>query len=94
VGEEVNIGAGTITCNYDGFEKHQTIIGDRVFVGSNVELVAPVKVGKNASIGAGTTVTKDIPDGALAISRVKQRNIKGWSKKVEIRRKKNRKTRD
>lgn len=89
IGEEVNIGAGTITCNYDGFDKHQTIIGDRVFVGSNVELVAPVKVGKNASIGAGTTITKDVPEGALAISRVKQKNIKGWSKRVELRRKKN-----
>jgi bifunctional UDP-N-acetylglucosamine pyrophosphorylase/glucosamine-1-phosphate N-acetyltransferase len=91
VGEEVNIGAGTITCNYDGFEKHQTIIGDRVFVGSNVELVAPVKVGSRSSIGAGTTVTKDVPEGALAISRVKQKNIKGWSKKVELRHKKNKK---
>ena len=88
VGEGVNIGAGTITCNYDGFEKHQTIIGDRVFVGSNVELVAPVKVGNDASIGAGTTVTKDVPDGALAISRVKQKNHQGveqrrWSSVVK-----------
>ena len=88
LGEDVNIGAGTITCNYDGFEKHQTIIGNRVFVGSNVELVAPVKVGNGSSIGAGTTVTKDVPEGALAISRVKQKNIKGWSKKIEHRRKK------
>jgi len=94
LGEEVNIGAGTITCNYDGFEKHQTVIGDWVFVGSNVELVAPVKVGDRSSIGAGTTVTKDVPEGALAISRVKQKNIKGWSKKIELRRKKNRKKRD
>jgi bifunctional UDP-N-acetylglucosamine pyrophosphorylase/glucosamine-1-phosphate N-acetyltransferase len=88
VGEDVNIGAGTITCNYDGFEKHPTIIGNRVFVGSNVELVAPVKVGNDASIGAGTTVTKDIPSGALAISRTKQKNIKGWSEKIAHRRKK------
>jgi len=88
IGEEVNVGAGTITCNYDGFEKHQTIIGDRVFVGSNVELIAPVKVGSNALIGAGTTVTRDVPEGALAISRVKQKNIKGWSKRLESRRKK------
>ncbi len=87
VGEGVNVGAGTITCNYDGFEKHQTIIGDRVFVGSNVEIVAPVKIGKDASIGAGTTVTKNVPDGALAISRLRQKNIRGWSKKVELRRK-------
>ncbi|MDI7261154.1 MAG: bifunctional UDP-N-acetylglucosamine diphosphorylase/glucosamine-1-phosphate N-acetyltransferase GlmU, partial [Thermodesulfobacteriota bacterium] len=88
VGEEVNIGAGTITCNYDGFEKHQTVIGDRVFVGSNVELVAPVKVGSHASIGAGTTVTKDVPEGALAISRMKQKNVRGWSKKMELHYKK------
>jgi bifunctional UDP-N-acetylglucosamine pyrophosphorylase/glucosamine-1-phosphate N-acetyltransferase len=88
LGEDVNIGAGTITCNYDGFEKHQTIIGNRVFVGSNVELVAPVKVGNDSSIGAGTTVTKDVPEGALAISRVKQKNIKRWNKKIERRRKK------
>jgi bifunctional UDP-N-acetylglucosamine pyrophosphorylase/glucosamine-1-phosphate N-acetyltransferase len=94
VGEEVNIGAGTITCNYDGFEKHQTIIGDRVFVGSNVELVAPVKVGNDSSIGAGTTVTKDIPEGALAISRMKQKNIKGWSKRMDLHRKKGLKKRD
>ena len=91
VGEEVNVGAGTITCNYDGFEKHQTIIGDRVFVGSNVELVAPVKVGSRSTIGAGTTVTKDVPEGALAISRVRQKNIKGWSKKLGLRHKKNKK---
>jgi len=88
LGESVNIGAGTIFCNYNGFEKHQTIIGDRVFVGSNVELVAPVKVGDDSSIGAGTTVTEDVPNGALAISRVKQKNIKGWSKKIVHRRKK------
>ena len=91
VGEDVNIGAGTITCNYDGFEKYQTIIGNRVFVGSNVELVAPVKVGNGSSIGAGTTITKDVPEGALAISRVKQKNVKGWSKKMELRRKEARK---
>jgi len=94
LGEDVNIGAGTITCNYDGFEKHQTIIGNRVFVGSNVELVAPVKVGNDSSIGAGTTVTKDVPEGALAISRVKQKNIKRWNKKIERRRKKSREKKD
>ena len=94
VGEEVNIGAGTITCNYDGFKKHQTIIGDRVFVGSNVELVAPVKVGNDSSIGAGTTVTKDVPEGALAISRVKQKNVKGWNKRMELQRKKSTKKKD
>lgn len=88
LGEGVNIGAGTIVCNYDGFEKHQTIIGDRVFVGSNVELVAPVKLGNGSTIGAGSTITKDVPGGALAISRAKQKNFRGWGKKVELRRKK------
>jgi bifunctional UDP-N-acetylglucosamine pyrophosphorylase/glucosamine-1-phosphate N-acetyltransferase len=88
LGEGVNIGAGTIFCNYDGFEKHQTIVGDRVFVGSNVELVAPVKVGNGSTIGAGSTITKDVPGGALAISRTKQKNIKGWGKRTEHRRKK------
>jgi bifunctional UDP-N-acetylglucosamine pyrophosphorylase/glucosamine-1-phosphate N-acetyltransferase len=86
LGENVNVGAGTITCNYDGFEKHGTVIGDRVFVGSNVELVAPVKVGNDASIGAGTTVTKDVPEGALAISRAKQKNIEGWNARIKARR--------
>jgi bifunctional UDP-N-acetylglucosamine pyrophosphorylase/glucosamine-1-phosphate N-acetyltransferase len=94
VGEDVNIGAGTITCNYDGFEKHQTLIGDRVFVGSNVELVAPVKVGNDSSIGAGTTVTRDVPEGALAISRVKQKNIKGWNKRMELHHKESIKKKD
>jgi len=94
LGEDVNIGAGTIFCNYDGFEKHQTIIGNRVFVGSNVELVAPVKVGNDSSIGAGTTVTKDVPEGALAISRVKQKNIKKWNKRVKLQRKKSIKKKD
>ncbi len=91
VGEETNIGAGTITCNYDGVKKHQTVIGDQVFVGSNVELVAPVKVGNRSTIGAGTTVTRDVPDGALAISRVKQKNIKGWNKKKGFQREKKKK---
>jgi len=94
LGETVTMGAGAITSNDNGFERNKTIIGDRVFVGSNVELVAPVKVGSNASIGAGTTVTKNVPEGALAVSRVKQRNIKGWSKKLGLRHKKNKKRKD
>jgi bifunctional UDP-N-acetylglucosamine pyrophosphorylase/glucosamine-1-phosphate N-acetyltransferase len=88
LGEGVNIGAGTIFCNYDGFEKHQTVIGDHVFVGSNVELVAPVRVGNGSTIGAGSTITKDVPGGALAISRARQKTIKGWSKRAEYHRKK------
>jgi bifunctional UDP-N-acetylglucosamine pyrophosphorylase/glucosamine-1-phosphate N-acetyltransferase len=78
VGEEVNIGAGTITCNYDGVNKHQTIIGDRAFIGSNTNLVAPIRVGTGAYIGAGSTVTKEIPEGALAVARGEQRNIENW----------------
>ncbi|MBI5755845.1 MAG: bifunctional UDP-N-acetylglucosamine diphosphorylase/glucosamine-1-phosphate N-acetyltransferase GlmU [Nitrospirae bacterium] len=85
IGSGVNIGAGTITCNYDGWEKHKTIIGDNVFVGSDVQFVAPVKIGDGAFIAAGSTVTKDVPPGALAISRAKQENREGW---VEQRRKK------
>jgi len=75
IGKEVNIGAGTITCNYDGITKHPTIIEDGVFVGSNTELVAPVKIGHGAIIGAGSTITKDVPPETLALSRVKQVNL-------------------
>ena len=81
VGSGVNIGAGTITCNYDGWKKHKTVIGDKVFVGSDTQLVAPVKIGDGAIIAAGSTVTKDVPPGALAISRVEQRNMEGWAEK-------------
>jgi bifunctional UDP-N-acetylglucosamine pyrophosphorylase/glucosamine-1-phosphate N-acetyltransferase len=78
IGEQTNVGAGTITCNYDGFRKHPTVIGDRVQIGSDTQLVAPVEVGSDAYIGAGTTVTRTVPDGALVISRVKQRTVSGW----------------
>jgi bifunctional UDP-N-acetylglucosamine pyrophosphorylase/glucosamine-1-phosphate N-acetyltransferase len=78
IGENVNIGAGTITCNYDGDRKHQTTIEDNVFVGSDSHLVAPVTVGKGAYIGSGTTVREDVPAGSLAVSAGKQRNIEGW----------------
>ncbi len=81
IGAGVNIGAGTITCNYDGQNKFQTIIEDDVFIGSDTQLVAPVSVGKGALIAAGTTVTEDVPANALAISRTKQANIPGWAKK-------------
>jgi len=80
MGSGVNIGAGTITCNYDGANKHKTIIKDGVFVGSDTQLVAPVTVGKNVTIGAGTTVTKDIEDDLLAISRSPQKIIRGWER--------------
>lgn len=85
IGSGVNIGAGTITCNYDGWKKHKTTIGNDVFVGSDVQFVAPVKIGDGAFIAAGSTVTKDVPPGALAISRVGQENREGW---VEERKKK------
>ncbi|MET1256460.1 bifunctional UDP-N-acetylglucosamine diphosphorylase/glucosamine-1-phosphate N-acetyltransferase GlmU [Aliikangiella maris] len=80
VGKSVNIGAGTITCNYDGVNKFQTIIEDGAFIGSDTQLVAPVKVGKNATVGAGTTVTSDVSDNALCISRVKQTEKIGWKR--------------
>jgi len=79
IGRRVNVGAGTITCNYDGYAKHETVIGDDVFIGSDTQLVAPVRVGKGALIAAGTTVTKDVPAGALALSRAPQKNVAGWA---------------
>jgi bifunctional UDP-N-acetylglucosamine pyrophosphorylase/glucosamine-1-phosphate N-acetyltransferase len=83
VGKNVNIGAGTITCNYDGANKHQTIIQDNVFIGSATQLVAPVKIGKNATIGAGSTITTDVAEDELAVTRVKQKSIKGWKRPVK-----------
>jgi len=80
MGKEVNIGAGTITCNYDGVNKHQTIIGDYVFVGSDTQLVAPVEVESGATIGAGSTITKCAPADELTLSRSKQITLKGWQK--------------
>lgn len=79
IGKGVNIGAGTITCNYDGTKKHRTVLGDAVFVGSDTQFIAPVKVGRGAYIGAGSTITADVPAGALAVSRTKQKNIRGWA---------------
>ncbi len=81
VGRDVNIGAGTITCNYDGYAKHTTVIEDDVFIGSDSQLVAPVRVGRGALIASGTTVTTDVPPDALAISRVPQHIKEGWAKK-------------
>jgi bifunctional UDP-N-acetylglucosamine pyrophosphorylase / glucosamine-1-phosphate N-acetyltransferase len=78
IGRNVNIGCGTITCNYDGVNKHRTVIEDDVFVGSDVQLVAPVSVGRNSLIAAGTTVTKDVPPDSLALARVPQVNKEGW----------------
>lgn len=84
VGERVNIGAGTITCNYDGVNKHRTIIEDDVFIGSDTQLVAPVTVGRGATLGAGTTLTKDAPADTLTVSRPKQLSLTGWQRPVKI----------
>ena len=83
VGRDVNIGAGTITCNYDGANKHRTVIEDDVHIGSDTQLVAPVRVGKGATLGAGTTLTRDAPEGALTVSRAKQITITGWKRPVK-----------
>jgi bifunctional UDP-N-acetylglucosamine pyrophosphorylase/glucosamine-1-phosphate N-acetyltransferase len=79
VGQKANIGAGTITCNYDGVSKHKTTIEAGAFIGSDSQLVAPVTVGRDAYVGSGSTITRDVPRGALALSRVKQTNIEGWA---------------
>ncbi|MEZ0121439.1 MAG: bifunctional UDP-N-acetylglucosamine diphosphorylase/glucosamine-1-phosphate N-acetyltransferase GlmU [Candidatus Reddybacter sp.] len=80
LGSEVNVGAGTITCNYDGVNKHLTEIDDGAFIGSNTSLVAPVSVGKNATVGAGSTISRDVPDESLAIARGKQRTLDTWKR--------------
>ena len=80
VGQNANIGAGTITCNYDGANKYPTSIGDGAFIGSNSSLVAPVVIGSGATVGAGSTVTKDVPENNLAVARVKQTNMAAWTK--------------
>jgi bifunctional UDP-N-acetylglucosamine pyrophosphorylase/glucosamine-1-phosphate N-acetyltransferase len=83
VGSRVNIGAGTITCNYDGANKFRTVIEDDAFIGSDTQLVAPVRVGKGATLGAGTTLTKDAPEGKLTVSRAKQITIDNWQRPVK-----------
>jgi bifunctional UDP-N-acetylglucosamine pyrophosphorylase/glucosamine-1-phosphate N-acetyltransferase len=85
IGSGVNIGAGTITCNYDGARKHVTNIGDGAFIGSDSQLIAPVTVGEGAYVGTGTTIREDVPAGALAVSAGKQRNIDGWVEKRKTR---------
>lgn len=83
VGRNVNVGAGTIVCNYDGANKHRTVIEDDVSIGSDTQLVAPVRVGRGATLGAGTTLTKDAPPGELTLSRVKQMTVPGWKRPVK-----------
>jgi bifunctional UDP-N-acetylglucosamine pyrophosphorylase/glucosamine-1-phosphate N-acetyltransferase len=85
MGKKVNIGAGTITCNYDGANKHRTVIEDDVFVGSDTQLVAPVTVGRGATLGAGTTLTRDAPAGELTLSRAKQLTVSGWKRPVKLK---------
>ncbi len=80
VGKNVNIGAGTITCNYDGANKHQTIVEDDVFIGSDTQLIAPVRISKGSTIGAGSTITKETPEGQLTLSRSKQLSVAGWKR--------------
>jgi bifunctional UDP-N-acetylglucosamine pyrophosphorylase/glucosamine-1-phosphate N-acetyltransferase len=80
IGAGVNVGAGTITCNYDGERKYPTVIEDGAFVGSDSQLIAPVTIGKGAYVGSGTTVREDVPAGSLAVSAGKQRNIEGWTR--------------
>ena len=83
IGERVNIGAGTITCNYDGVNKFRTEIGDDAFIGSGTELVAPVLVGAGATVGAGTTVTRSVPAGKLVVGRARQIVVEGWTRPVK-----------
>jgi bifunctional UDP-N-acetylglucosamine pyrophosphorylase/glucosamine-1-phosphate N-acetyltransferase len=80
IGSRVNIGAGTITCNYDGANKFRTVIEDDAFIGSDTQLVAPVTVGRGTTIGAGSTITKDTPIGGLTLSRAKQLSVPGWQR--------------
>jgi len=81
IGTDVNVGAGTITCNYDGEKKHQTVIDDGAFIGSDSQLVAPVKIGKGAYVAAGSSITGDVPAGALGIARARQSNVEGWAER-------------
>ena len=83
IGARTNIGAGTITCNYDGANKHQTIIGDHVFIGSCTQLVAPVIIGKGATIGAGSTITENVAPDTLTVARAPQRVVEGWQRPVK-----------
>jgi len=83
IGTRVNVGAGTITCNYDGANKHRTVIGDDAFIGSNTALVAPVEIGRGATVGAGSTLSKDAPAGELTVARGRQTTVRGWKRPVK-----------
>jgi bifunctional UDP-N-acetylglucosamine pyrophosphorylase/glucosamine-1-phosphate N-acetyltransferase len=83
IGTDVNVGAGTVTVNFDGYEKHRTVIGDGASIGSDTMLIAPVTIGKDANTGAGSVITKDVPAGALAVERAEQRNVQGYRKRKD-----------
>ena len=93
VGAGVNIGAGTITCNYDGHVKSRTVIGDGAFIGSNTALVAPVTVGAGAIVGAGSAISKNVAAGALAVTRAEQKEVKGWADSFNAKRRKDKQDR-
>jgi bifunctional UDP-N-acetylglucosamine pyrophosphorylase/glucosamine-1-phosphate N-acetyltransferase len=80
IGAGVNVGAGTITCNYDGANKHKTVIDDGAFIGSNSSLVAPVRIGKGATVGAGSAVGRDVPDGGLCLTRAPRKDVSHWER--------------
>jgi bifunctional UDP-N-acetylglucosamine pyrophosphorylase/glucosamine-1-phosphate N-acetyltransferase len=92
IGEKVNIGAGTITCNYDGVNKNRTVIEDGVFIGSDTQLIAPVTIGRGAYVAAGSSITKDVPAGALGIARGRQENKEGWATLKKVQQKAKKKT--
>ncbi len=83
IGSKVNVGAGAITCNYDGVNKFKTVIEDGAFIGSDSQLIAPVTIGKGATIGAGSTITKDSPENKLTLSRARQISVDGWKRPVK-----------
>jgi bifunctional UDP-N-acetylglucosamine pyrophosphorylase/glucosamine-1-phosphate N-acetyltransferase len=87
IGRDVNIGAGTITCNYDGVQKNPTVIEDGAFIGSDTQLIAPVRIGRGAYVAAGSSITEDVPAGALGVARGRQENKEGWAERQKNRRK-------
>jgi bifunctional UDP-N-acetylglucosamine pyrophosphorylase/glucosamine-1-phosphate N-acetyltransferase len=87
IGADVNIGAGSITCNYDGAQKHKTVIEDGAFLGSDTMMIAPLRIGKNSATGAGSSISRDVPPDSLALERTEQKTIAGWAKRRRAKRK-------